>query len=226
MISKYSNFDSYLFLFSVDWMKPFIKQLLNVDSRESNLISEASKQAVKHMIGSASSYYEISFTEDRKLETERTFLNNLNNESAEKAFVNFVVELEQGFDESLNQQASIIWGILLQLESYEPLFGEKDYERFEHLIKSLDGKGDEFFEGLDESSNSEWDAYVRSLKPGTETHVSDFFLIHVYEKKIFNVFWAYVKVYLNENHRDKIKASLSDNYLMLTGASINSALFN
>jgi hypothetical protein len=203
--------DYIVMLLSTDWFLDSWRWIgLEVEESIKRNVQIGCRQIVKGMMGNASQYYNISFGEPRKQETVRLLRELLAKSDVGEDFKSRMEEILYGptarFEDS--QSAWLIAELTghIATRTYSavecrlpPEIVRTVSERWRASETRLPN-----FEGLNLSSDSSWDVYIRELTPDLPTTLSDLVLVQLITPQRFFLFWQSMKAELSNEQRAEL----------------------
>jgi len=202
------NLDRRLLLLSGDWFIPYWG-LIPIDApiAERKRIQHVAQDAVRHIVGNATTYWTVDFSPVRQENTARFFMELVRKSrlgSGSHQVLEWVLEREIAG----NDDSPTLWLFESLTESW--ISGslaiqgadQRVYDQFISLAKQWYGTGPNI--DLEEelaTSTTEWDIYLRRLTPDIPTYLSDFARTQVEVPTNFKGFWISLQRLINEEDR-------------------------
>ncbi|MBZ5523624.1 MAG: hypothetical protein LAP21_15430 [Acidobacteriia bacterium] len=203
-----TNFlDVLIMLLSTDWFTPYWVEIgIRLDEAERSVLRDDCRQVVKQIIGGATEYWLISFSDERRDETRVLFESLAKKTRAEAAIVASMKEWSEMSDEDLKA------GWLFDLLTEDLLSNDFTYN---HAVPHSDIREvmarerekqhhtDVDFGMLSNHSKSAWDRYVRQLTPDLPTYLANM-LLNFLRARRFQLLWMSMQHKLNREQIEEL----------------------
>lgn len=213
------SLDKLILLISADWFQPFFPIFWpDVDEGRIVSIKLAARESVKDMMSGATVYWNISFSRERLVETEKGYVKRLQSIGLNDDSIDALLQRSEKNnlnDEIVKTSLWLFWTLtehLISSWSTGPLADLDEHKKIgiQQLFRAIDEK--RFPNNLEEVSNasdSEWDEYLKKLTPDLPSFLSDYAEIHIAGFEKFRVFWMEASKLLGT----KLRKSLIEWYL-------------
>lgn len=204
--------DRLIMLFSTDWFFQYWHVVgLEMEESQKNCFQRGCRDIVTQFVSNAKEYWHVSFAAGRREKT-RAMLAELGKQCRlNQAVVTHIERLLATGQQMSSQERTPRWAWFALTERLLTAASVQEDAQLDHAIRDIltrvYTKHDVTrldFENISQTSESQWDTYIRGLTPNQPTYIVDYLLTELIPFRAFDTVWADLRKELTEDQINEL----------------------